>query len=173
MPSLTAELLGSGAIGAILGWGLSFISSERSFRRAKRQADEAHRREREEMRRGALLAVAWELELNQERLERAKGTTAHPWFPLAHEALDAASPWYSSLPPPARGAVHDALMKAVRFNDSDNQPHSVSAGMADPVIKTASQARSALDAELAGDRHSAPRRSSWWWPRTRGCSPPS
>ena len=41
MGSLTAEVLGSGVVGAAVGWGLSFISSERSSRNAQRQAAQA------------------------------------------------------------------------------------------------------------------------------------
>src|SRR5712692_6713189 len=96
MASVTAEVLGSGVVGAAVGWGLSFISSERSFRKARRQAEDTRRAQSEAERRGALLALAWELKADQMLLERAK---AGKWRPplLPHVALDAALAWYWSL----------------------------------------------------------------------------
>jgi hypothetical protein len=101
-------------VGGGVGGGIAYLTAVRSLNKAANQAEAARQEERTEARKAALLALSWELEVNQELLERAE--PMGPPALLPHLALDAALPWYRSLPGSARTTVHEAQLALVRYN---------------------------------------------------------
>jgi hypothetical protein len=129
-PTITAAWIGVG--GALAGVGIggwitnraavksldkaaaqAEAAQQKEWAEARRRADE----EQAEQRRAALLALNWELEVNQELLNRQLQSQRKDKPALIpHPALDAALPWYRSLPDTARGTIHEAQLALVRYN---------------------------------------------------------
>lgn len=116
-------------VGGGIGGGIAYLTAVRSLTQAAEQAGKAQRaewaearrareEERAESRRAALLALNWELEVNQELLDRQQQRAKWEGIPalLPHAALDAALAWYRSLPDTARGTIHEAQLALVRYN---------------------------------------------------------
>lgn len=115
-------------------------AQQKEWAEARRRADE----DRGEQRRAALLALNWELEVNQEQLDRQrKETIADTPVLLPHLALDAALRWYRSLPDTARGTVHEAQLALMRYNaDAEHLRGAALAGPASGLGQAVSVSRS-------------------------------
>jgi hypothetical protein len=129
-PTITAGWIGAlgGILGGAVGGGIAYLAAVNSLNTAAAQAKAAqqdewaetrrsHQEERDQARTAALVALVWELEVNQGLLEVLEATERTGTPPvLAHRALSGASPWLGSLPNPARVAVHDAQMALAYYN---------------------------------------------------------
>lgn len=129
-PTITAGWIGAagGLLGGAVGGGIAYVAAVKSLNKAAAQGKTAQREEwdeirrradedRGEQRRAALLALDWELEVDQELLERQQQTKRRNLAPLLpHVALDAALGWYRSLPYTGRSAIHEAQVALVRYN---------------------------------------------------------
>jgi hypothetical protein len=107
---------------------LAYVTAGRVLKRTAELAEAARQAERGEARRAALLALNWELEVNQELLERAEPMGIPTLLP--HVAFDAALAWYRSLPDTARGTLHEAQLAVARYNADAEHLRSVLVGPA-------------------------------------------
>lgn len=109
--------VGGGLAGGLVGGALAIVAATRSLDKAAGQAEVAHATERAEARSAALLALAWELEINQEILQRWSEASSERPPILATLARDAAESWFGSLPDTPRLAIHQAQLATARYND--------------------------------------------------------
>jgi len=116
------------------------MTAVRSLNKAAQQAETARQAERTEARKAALLALSWELEVNQELLDRQQAAGAGDAPPLlSHLALDAAFAWFSSLPDAASKAIHEAQLGLMAYNFDAEHLRSLLNGPApDPAQQSAS-----------------------------------
>ena len=161
-PTITAGWIGAagGLLGGAVGGGIAYTAAVKSLTRAAAQAEAAQRNEwtevrrradeeRDERRRAALLALSWELEVNQELLERLQGANRSGLPPLlAHVAMDAALAWFRSLPDTARGTIREAQHSLVHYNVAAEYMRAGAAPSVSRSVTTASQDR--LDKSTVG-----------------------
>ncbi|MEA2589380.1 MAG: hypothetical protein QOH66_2307 [Actinomycetota bacterium] len=117
----------SPVVGGGVGGGIAYLSAVRSLNRAAGQAEQAQQKEwaeerrlagedRAQQRRAALLALLWEFDVDRELLERQGSAPLGVPTLLPHVALDAALPWYLSLPEATGERVHQAQVAVLRYN---------------------------------------------------------
>ena len=158
-PTVTAAYVGAAggviggvAGGAVGGW-LALRAAKKSLEEAARQAQVAHEAERTEERRGALLALAWELEINQERLQEAIRAKLRPPLLDLH-ALQAAAPWCALVP--EAPCIREVQVAMVRFNAETERWRAEGVaegfrvdGLGEPILRAIAAARGVLDKELS------------------------
>jgi hypothetical protein len=152
-PTITAAWIGVGGalVGVGIGGWITNRAAVKSLDKAAAQAEAAQQKEwaedrrradedRNDQRRAALLALNWELEVNQEQLDRQrKQTMADTPVLLPHLALDAALRWYRFLPDTARGTVHEAQLALMRYNADAEHLRAALTGPASGLGVTVSQ----------------------------------
>ena len=147
-PTIAAGYIGAvgGLLGGAVGGGIAYLAAVKSLNKAAQQAETARQAERTEARKAALLALTWELEVNEE-LVKGEGPIGRPNV-LSHVALDAALPWYSSLPDSARNAVHKAQLALMRYNTGPRQPEPAARPIREGFAQAFAQAHTELTREL-------------------------